>query len=92
MASVGQPNEDTLTWSGIAAQSRRSVGRVCEGGRERVCVERVCVGRGEGVYQPEVSDRDVQWDQHMISFLTLLGIQFELQNEEESHLVGSSCE
>ena len=67
-------------------------GRVCVGRGEGVCVERVCVGRGEGVYQPEVSDRDVQWDQHMISFLTLLGIQFELQNEEESHLVGSSCE
>ena len=52
---------------------------------------RVCAW-GEGVYQPEVSDRGVQWDQHMISFLTLLGIQFELQNKEGSHLVGSSCE
>ena len=88
MVSVGQPNEDTPTWSGIAAQSRRSVGRVCVG-RGRVCVggESVCVGVG-GVFQPEVSDRDVQWDQHMISFLTLFGIQFELQNKEGKSLGG----
>ena len=47
----------------------------------------VCVGVG-GVFQPEVSDRDVQWDQHMISFLTLFGIQFELQNKEGKSLGG----
>ena len=58
--------------------------------RGRVCVC-VCGGAGwgvGGVFQPEVSDRDVQWDQHMISFLTLLGIQFELQNKEGKSLGG----